>query len=1225
MASIAIATAGAVLGGMTAAAAEAAIMTGISVGWSVGMMASRFLLEGPETETSIDGPRLADLTCQSSSYGQSIPIVYGSMRIAGNVIWASGIEEHEHRETHNISGGGKGKGGGSSSTTTTTYTYTVSIAVGLCQGPIVGVRRIWCDGKLMFNKSANASFSDVLNSQEKANSITIYQGTADQEPDPVIEGYEGIGNVSGYRDTAYIVFEDLELKDFGNKIPNIEVEVATSFEEISFTKDIGTSPQHISTWRNHLVLHGASGTFYNANLEPVKNFNVGELVSHLDILSGVFPVNVEGAPNVQVRVDGSSPIALFYNSSGYVGAVDLFTKESKMSTKIGIWIDGVMHPYHTIEKYGNIYNLAPVYMEEGVHSDWRVQDVAIGSINGDAYFVLLYRYGWNGTSSFKIGYIRLSLDWDMNLQYGTQEMKTYPNPSTSYNFAAQSIFIYNNQIYVSQRNHSNIYVFNKNDSQAQSVINMPGSLGGSDMLWYIGVSNGFPEQELIACYADYSSYPSTFNDADIGFFKGISGELKTVTVFNSGEESPASLHSILAHLFSSAGFESTEYDTSELEDIDITGFAVTQPMTLEKAINPLMQAYDFTLTESEGQLKCIPYSKMESDSVSRILNEDELAAHEKGASMPPSIVATKSYQEQIPTKIIVQYQNSDLDYQVAAQSAGRSITTEERTKNIKIPLVLTASQALRIAENMLTKVWLRSTEYEFITSIEHIDLLPGTTIKAAGYKVLITEISVHFPGILQIKGVSADATTFESTAVADPIYIPQQEIPSYIPTSHVSMNLPSLSGANNSGGFYIAPFTLGDSSGWPGAQLYVTNDEGDSWTTIASVFKQPFVGEVTDYSTFENISSIPHTRWDEQTTITVSTLNGKELYSATKENVLNGYNACAIGSETNGWEIISFRNVTDNGNGSYTLSGLLRGLRGTEHHIKSSKNMLVALGFDSLIYVNMPNDKINISRNYRLVTLGMVLTTDFGFHWKSKGLPLKPWSPVHIFAYKMGGDVIISWLRRSRAEESWAAGEVPLLEEQENYEIDIKDSSGNIVRTLTSFTNQVTYTNEDQITDFGTLIGTINVDIYQMSTVIGRGWPGSFSGPVLFFVSLQTDYGEHSNDSCGGSSACYDMYGTLLDMTGASAVDIYFEYALDPENLPHTGDSGYGLDLETESSKTSTFTVTSTGQFRQSWGVLKPVAPDYIHQGTIFFRAVADMNGMIVRGAIKSFYAEWIT
>ncbi len=40
-----------------------------------------------------EGPRLADLRAQTATYGNMIPKVYGTMRLAGNVIWSTDLKE----------------------------------------------------------------------------------------------------------------------------------------------------------------------------------------------------------------------------------------------------------------------------------------------------------------------------------------------------------------------------------------------------------------------------------------------------------------------------------------------------------------------------------------------------------------------------------------------------------------------------------------------------------------------------------------------------------------------------------------------------------------------------------------------------------------------------------------------------------------------------------------------------------------------------------------------------------------------------------------------------------------------------------------------------------------------------------------------------------------------------------------------------------------------------
>lgn len=160
---------------------------------------------------NLTGPRLDDLKIQTSTSGTPIPKVYGKMRTECNVIWGTDFVEHKHTETQS------GKGGGGS-VTTTTYTYSVSFAVGICKGPITSVGRVWADGNI-FDLSKHEH--------------TIYLGTEDQMPDTFIEGIEGVGNVPAFRGLAYIVFKNLDLSDYGNRLPNFSFEVETPLNNLA--------------------------------------------------------------------------------------------------------------------------------------------------------------------------------------------------------------------------------------------------------------------------------------------------------------------------------------------------------------------------------------------------------------------------------------------------------------------------------------------------------------------------------------------------------------------------------------------------------------------------------------------------------------------------------------------------------------------------------------------------------------------------------------------------------------------------------------------------------------------------------------------------------------------------------------------------------------------------------------------------------------------------------
>jgi len=154
------------------------------------------------------GARLSDLALQCSTYGVSINKVYGTLRIAGNIIWGTNFVEHKKKESSGGKGGGRQK--------TTTYSYTVSCAIGLCEGEISGFNRVWADGK---------EVTDKFTGDNPAIDYTLYHGTEDQEPDSFIEGIETSFPVPAYRGLAYIVIKNMDLTDFGNRIPNFTFEV----------------------------------------------------------------------------------------------------------------------------------------------------------------------------------------------------------------------------------------------------------------------------------------------------------------------------------------------------------------------------------------------------------------------------------------------------------------------------------------------------------------------------------------------------------------------------------------------------------------------------------------------------------------------------------------------------------------------------------------------------------------------------------------------------------------------------------------------------------------------------------------------------------------------------------------------------------------------------------------------------------------------------------------
>ena len=180
-------------------------LIGGPIGGVIGALAGQQVDAAIIGGRSVDGPRLKAISVTTSSYGEPIPRHFGQMRVSGSVIWATDLVEHAQ-----TSGGGKG------SPSVTSYSYTSSFAVALASRPIDGIGRIWADGQLLRGSAGDLKVGGALR---------IYPGMADQPVDPLIAAAEGAANCPAFRGLAYVVFENLQLADFGNRIPTLTFEV----------------------------------------------------------------------------------------------------------------------------------------------------------------------------------------------------------------------------------------------------------------------------------------------------------------------------------------------------------------------------------------------------------------------------------------------------------------------------------------------------------------------------------------------------------------------------------------------------------------------------------------------------------------------------------------------------------------------------------------------------------------------------------------------------------------------------------------------------------------------------------------------------------------------------------------------------------------------------------------------------------------------------------------
>jgi hypothetical protein len=296
------------------------------------------------------------------------------------------------------------------------------------------------------------------------------------------------------------------------------------------------------------------------------------------------------------------------------------------------------------------------------------------------------------------------------------------------------------------------------------------------------------------------------------------------------------------------------------------------------------------------------------------------------------------------------------------------------------------------------------------------------------------------------------------------------------------VNINMLRDADNDAGFYAAACGLTDA--WRGAALYVSADGGANYSHLLSITNPSTMGATTDVLPDFTGGNVV----DELSSVNVMLTHGS-LSSTNRDGLLAGVNTAIIGDE-----IVHFRTATLEVDGSYTLTGFLRGRRGSEAQTSehSIGERFVLASTSTMVRVPQETADIGIERLYKGVTDGLTLAGTSSQAFTNAGSGLKPYSVCHLGGGRNDADdVLIQWHRRTRISGEWRDGvDVPLGEETEAYTVEIWDAGyTTLKRTISATSEEATYSAADQTTDFGAPQATVYVRVYQLSATVGQGYP----------------------------------------------------------------------------------------------------------------------------------------
>jgi hypothetical protein len=554
-----------------------------------------------------------------------------------------------------------------------------------------------------------------------------------------------------------------------------------------------------------------------------------------------------------------------------------------------------------------------------------------------------------------------------------------------------------------------------------------------------------------------------------------------------------SLATIVGDLCGRAGLEAGDLDTSEL-DSSIPGYVLGRQTTVRGAIEPLAQAFFFDATESDDVLA---FRKRGRAPVATIPADHLLPLDERTLE---SWRERRTQEVELPERLSVVYMDRDADYQQGMQAAKRVAVHSRHQASLTLTMALDATSAKRIAERTLVSAWLERSGYTASLPPDWLRLEPTDVVEVAfpsgsSFRLRLTRVDVGADFSLRLEGVSETAASYVSAAIADGGQgRPVQLITGEAATRLILPDLPLLRDVDDAGGagsrLYYLMAGYG-APGWPGAALYRSAD-GSAWNQTGRALGEAAWGATTHAlgSTGSPFST------DEVNSLRVfMTTGGERLESVTQAAMLNAANAALLLKANGEPEVIQFRDVTLNPDGSFTLTGLLRGRRGTDVFVDGHQpgELFVLLDPDDVETLVVPLGDLGLPRSWRAIGFGSLFEDAETVVRSHGGRDLLPLAPVHVTATLTGSpeDITLAWVRRTRigGELKDGTGTVPLGEAGEAYEVDILDGPGGaVLRTLSATSPSVVYAAADIVADFNDVPASLTVAVHQLSAVAGRGF-----------------------------------------------------------------------------------------------------------------------------------------
>jgi hypothetical protein len=1030
------------------------------------------------------GPRLESRKVTLADYGAPINRFWGIRRLEGcPIFWAEDLREKKVTS--------KTKGGKYSD-----YKYFGTWGVLICDHEIDSVTRIWMDKHLVYDVSGAGPISPASLFRDSTNpgpvkmrqgkNMRVYLGTEDQEPDPRMEAWcedeYGAGTCPAYRGSSYIVFENIPLEKFGNRIPQITVEAVNvsnnsyPYRQVEGSGYIDAADQHnFTTSNSNWMLRYAGNAMEWWDLST-SNYIA---ITHADNFSTSL------ISNKAMAEDGT-----VYWVGAYVEGADVGTYLMIATPAGNITRTRFDEPFSYIGH-------GPVRVFDILHQ----RHIYTGGASGGYHSGIAYIPFGDTIYDFCIDDDENI--WGLSQPNGSSDEFTLncltaggPPGLTIVGTVTRGSPGVARFCYVAEYEHFLVLIdgqFYFIDATTGAIKDTGAATFGSEALpwndpyeltfWQDYTEYSLEDLSVVRTVAPFDwlveTSPEMTYDPVTHAIIGSSGTHLTWRYLDRVGSDGTLLRNIVEDVSGWVGL--TDVDAMDLDQV-VQGYSVVQGSAKEM-LNPLLDMHDSDARLHNFDVQFIKRG----DAAGGTLLTADFARNGDGERFEVQM----DQDTDLPYEVTVNFADVTRDQQTNTVISNRPLDAMDSQRKETIDFstyVSEPDEAKRLSDRRFRRIWNGRGKVSVSLTPQELALEPGDVRNiqmdgvtwtarlirmTLGRGAINTEWERDFPSLHQL-GTATGPTMDGRTP--DSIWMPG-------PTKGFVLDIPLVRDTDEESNplLYYGAGSYG--SGFPGAVVWQGDATGTSFTNDLAYVDSASAAQ-WGYTTGTLANANPWL-WDRGNSVNVRAF-GSALSNSTEAaiNADPSINLAYLGGE-----LINFTTATLEADGTYTLTGLRRGRRGTEGACSGH-----AAGDEFILVENLTGEAMSLSDvgndlYFRVQTHGLAPDTAPQIDIDFSGATLKPRAPARVQATFDGADWTFTVIRRTRYGGSWNGSTIPLGEASEEYEIDIY-SGATLKRTLTlTGTDTATYTNAQQVTDFGATQTTRPaLKVFQLSDAVGRGF-----------------------------------------------------------------------------------------------------------------------------------------